>query len=1086
MPLDLSVFEDALRVLGEKRASAFTSLTGSSGALFFSLIKSPCLLLCSSEESATEFCSDTLFWSKLLEKEPPLLIPSPGDPQRMKGLVNLYNYLLNSSIKEGRSGKFITSVNSALSPLWNRNEFPVYSITKGVMIDRDVIVQNLMRQGYHIVPVVTGEGEMSIRGGILDIFPPDEEHPVRIEFFGDEIESVRFFDIDTQLSVKEINDIQVCPDREPEEGPNLLELLSDTALLILNEPDDISRQWPEVKEMVRGVVIARSMGDEAISENGIASPPARNDSAFSPQRIISFTSLPLHGEGFHFPVSSPAGLGILPEERKSIEDFVGKVIELRKQYFILMACSSEGQAKRLKELFFDRDTDSPILSAGVVRKDKRSPVITIGELSRGFAFGDVLVLADREVFGQRPSFRPAKKSRVSALISSIEDFKEGDYLVHTEHGIGRFLGLKKERIEDYEGDFITIEYVGGDRLYVPLEHIDTIQKYHAPEGVRPKTDRLGGRTWEKTKQRVKQKIRDMAEKLLAIYARRSTAKGFAFSADTELHREFDTFFPYEETPDQITSISEIKRDMENHVPMDRLLCGDVGYGKTEVVMRACFKAVYDSKQVAVLVPTTILAEQHYETFTARFSAFPVRIDFLSRFKSKAEQKETLRSLAEGGIDIIIGTHRLLAKDVSFYDLGLLVVDEEHKFGVAHKEKVKALSENVDVLSLSATPIPRTLHMALSGIRAMSTIETPPEERLAVKSMVTRFNPAVIKDALEKEIGRGGQVFFVHNRIQDIYKIGNFLRELVPDSKIGVAHGQMHEKDLERVMRDFFHKERNVLVSTAIIGAGLDIPSANTIIINRADRFGLADLYQLRGRVGRSNIKAYAYFVIPGEDIITEDARKKLQAIQELGYLGAGFRLALKDLEIRGAGNLLGAEQSGHIEAVGFDMYMEMLETAVAELKGEKIEPKIEPVIDLKITAVIPEEYIENPDLRLSVYRKIASAKDVKSLGRLLDELKDRFGPPPEKTKRLLEIMELKLLAKKHLITRMQNILGKVQIVFAPDTPVSSQQIFSLYDTRKKTLKFLPEGGVELDLRGKGWKDIFNEVKRVMEELEGAA
>jgi len=524
--------------------------------------------------------------------------------------------------------------------------------------------------------------------------------------------------------------------------------------------------------------------------------------------------------------------------------------------------------------------------------------------------------------------------------------------------------------------------------------------------------------------------------------------------------------------------------MESPIPMDRLLCGDVGYGKTEVVMRACFKAAYDAKQAAVLVPTTILAEQHYETFSARFSAFPIRIDYLSRFKNRAEQKQTLKALAEGNIDIIIGTHRLLAKDVSFFNLGLLVVDEEHKFGVTHKEKLKAMSERIDVLTLSATPIPRTLHMALSGIRGMSVIETPPEDRLAVKSTVSRFNPVTIKDALQKELDRNGQAFFVHNRIQDIYKIGNFLRELVPDAKIGVAHGQMNEKELEHVMRAFFHKETNVLVSTAIISSGLDIPSANTIIIDRADKFGLADLYQLRGRVGRSNVKAYAYFLIPGEDIITEEARKKLQAVQELGYLGAGFRLALKDLEIRGAGNLLGGEQSGHIEAVGFDMYMEMLEAAVAELKGEKIEPKTEPVIDLKIVAVISEDYIEDPDLRLSIYRKIASAKNLKSLEGLLGELKDRFGPPPEKTKRLIEIMELKMLAKKYAITRIQNITGRIQIMFAPDTPVVSEQIFSLYNNRKKILRFLPEGGFELDLRGKSWKDLFKEIKKVMGELEG--
>ena len=831
--------------------------------------------------------------------------------------------------------------------------------------------------------------------------------------------------------------------------------------MIFNEPDDIKRHWP-------GVEYAGTSGPSLLGNRS----------------FLSLTSLPLQDSGFHLPVNSVAGLGIVPEERKNIEDFVERIIELRKQYFILMICSSEGQAKRLKELFFDHDSDVPILSPESVLKDTRSPVIIIGELSKGFSYHGALILAESDIFGKRPSFKHSKKSRVSSLISSIEDFREGDYLVHAEHGIGRFLGLKKQKIEDYEGDFIVIEYLEGARLYVPLEHINTVQKYHAPENVRPKTDRLGGKTWEKTKQRVKQKVRDMAEKLLAIYAKRSAAEGYVFSEDTELHREFDGFFPYEETPDQLTSISEIKRDMESPVPMDRLLCGDVGYGKTEIVMRACFKAAYDSKQAAVLVPTTILAEQHYETFTARFSAFPIRIDYLSRFKNRAEQKQTLKALAEGNIDIIIGTHRLLAKDVSFFNLGLLVVDEEHKFGVTHKEKLKAMSERIDVLTLSATPIPRTLHMALSGIRGMSVIETPPEDRLAVRSIVSRFNPAAIKDALQKELDRNGQAFFVHNRIHDIYKIGNFLRELVPDAKIGVAHGQMNEKELEHVMRAFFHKEINVLVSTAIISSGLDIPSANTIIIDRADKFGLADLYQLRGRVGRSNIKAYAYFLIPGEDIITGEARKKLQAVQELGYLGAGFRLALKDLEIRGAGNLLGGEQSGHIEAVGFDMYMEMLETAVAELKGEKIEPKTEPVIDLKIVAVIPDDYIEDPDLRLSIYRKIASAKNLKSLEGLLEELKDRFGPPPEKTKRLLEIMELKMLAKKYAIMRIQNITGRIQIMFAPDTPVVSEQIFSLYNTRKKVLRFLPEGGFELDLRGKAWRDVFKEIKKVMAELEG--
>ncbi|MBI5664534.1 MAG: transcription-repair coupling factor [Nitrospirae bacterium] len=1041
MPFDLAIFKEAAKALEEEKSDTFTSLYGSSASLLFSVLSPACLLLCTSEETAMELYSDTMFWSKLLEVDPPVLIQPEGSPERLKGITGLYT---------SHRGKIIASVEAARSSLWQSKDFPLLGMSKAEGADRDEVIRELYGMGYISVPVVSTPGEISIRGGILDIFSPDSEYPVRVEFFGDEIESLRFFDVDTQLSVKEIEEVWICPAMEPEEGPDLIALLHDRRL-ILYEPDDIRRHYPGLDEL---------LGD---------------------RKTVSFTALPLEGEGHNCRVSSIGGLGLLRDERKTVEDFISQVNLLRKTYFIVMVCSSEGQAKRLKDLFAEQNSDVA-LSGNHILNETYSPLMTIGELNAGFAYQDVIVLAGTDIFGRRPAFKSIKKSKVSALISSIEDFKEGDYLVHVEHGIGKFLGIRKERIGGYEDDFITIEYLGGDKLFVPLERINCIQKFHAPENVHPKVDRMGGKTWEKTRQKVQKKIKDMAENLLKIYAGRTAAEGIAFSEDTELHREFDGFFAYEETPDQLTSINEIKRDMEQPVPMDRLLCGDVGYGKTEVVMRACFKAAYDSKQAAVLVPTTILAEQHYETFTSRFSAFPIKIDFLSRFKSREEQKQTLKSLAEGGVDIIIGTHKLLGKEVRFFDLGLLVIDEEHKFGVAHKEKMKSLKSNVDVLTLSATPIPRTLHMALSGIRGMSTIETPPEDRLAVKSMVARFTPTIIKEALQHELDRGGQAFFVHNRIHDIYETANFLRVLVPGAKIGVAHGQMNEKELEAVMHKFFHKETNVLVSTAIIGSGLDIPSANTIIINRADRFGLADLYQLRGRVGRSNVRAYAYFLIPGEDMITEQARKKLQAIQELGYLGAGFRLALKDLEIRGAGNLLGAEQSGHIEAVGFDMYMEMLESAVSELKGEKTTPAIESILDFKVTAIVSEKYIEDPETRLSIYRKIASAKDVKSLKRLLDELKDRFGPPPEETERLIQIMELKVMAMKLLITKIENISGKIKMLFAPETAVVPQQLFDLHTTRKGRIKFLPEGGIELNLTGKPWDKIFSELTGVMKEL----
>jgi transcription-repair coupling factor (superfamily II helicase) len=1041
MPIDFSSLHKAAAMAEEGSAGTFTSLTGSSGALLFSLLRFPCLALCSSEEKADEFYSDTLFWSSFFSKAPPVLIPSEGHPDRLTHLSNLYASLPDN---------VVASVDASLPSLWSQESFPVLALSKGGSIDRDRFIHDLHRHGYMSAPVVSGQGEISVRGGIIDIFAPDSKDPVRVELFGDAVESLRFFDIDTQLSTEEIEDFRISPVIEPEDGPNLMGLLPDRTVVLV-EPDDINRHHPEFERML------------------------------ADRNRIQFTALPLEGEGVRCKVDGIAGLGLLRDERKSVQEFVKTAIVLRKKYFLFMACSSQGQAKRLKELFLEQESDAPILGSTEIN-EQYSAVITVGALSRGFKCGSTVLLTERDIFGERPAYKPIKKSRVSNLISSIEDFKKGDYLVHAEHGIGRFLGIKKERMEDYEGDFITIEYLGGDRLFVPLDRMNYIQKYHAPENITPKVDRLGGRTWQRTRQKVKKKIRDMAERLIKIYAGRTAATGNAFSEDSELHREFDGFFPYEETPDQISSINEIKRDMEQAVPMDRLLCGDVGYGKTEVVMRACFKAVYDGKQVAVLVPTTILAEQHYETFVSRFSAFPVRIDFLSRFKTSAQQKQTLKKLNNSEIDIVIGTHRLLGKDVLFHDLGLLVIDEEHKFGVTHKEKIKALKSNVDVLTLSATPIPRTLHMALSGIRGMSTIETPPEDRLAVQSRVARFRPTLIQEALQKEFYRGGQAFFVHNRVQDIYKMATFLAGLLPEGRFGVAHGQMKEKELETVMKKFFHKEIDVLVSTSIIGSGLDIPSANTIIINRADRFGLADLYQLRGRVGRSNVIAYAFFLIPGEDIISEEARKKLAAIQELGYLGAGFRLALKDLEIRGAGNLLGGEQSGHIEAVGFDMYMEMLETAVAELKGEKTAPKIDPEIDLKVTAGIPEEYIEDPDLRLSIYRRIAMTKDRSSLRTMRDELRDRFGQTPEKTERLLEIMQLKVTAVSLCITKIQNIAGKIRVFFAPETPVSAEKIFALHTTRKSRLKFLPEGGIELDLRGRQWNDILGELMGVMEEL----
>ncbi len=558
-----------------------------------------------------------------------------------------------------------------------------------------------------------------------------------------------------------------------------------------------------------------------------------------------------------------------------------------------------------------------------------------------------------------------------------------------------------------------------------------------------------------------------------------------FSPDTDLHREFDSFFAYEETPDQMKAIEEIKRDMECDRPMDRLLCGDVGYGKTEVAMRAAFKAVFDHRQVAVLVPTTILAEQHFRTFSERFSAFPVAIDFISRFKNRKEINDVLKRLGQGQIDIIIGTHGLLAKGVVFSRPGLLIVDEEHKFGVGQKERIKEMSRTIDVLNLTATPIPRTLHMALSGIRDISVIETPPEDRMAIRSLVSVFDDTLIRDAITHELNRSGQVFFVHNRISDIFRIADHLGQLVPDARIGVAHGQMPERELETVMHRFFSGQVSVLVSTAIIGSGLDIPSANTIIVNRADHMGLADLYQLRGRVGRSSVKGYAYLLAPPESVLTEDARKRLQAVQEMSYLGAGFRLAMKDMEIRGSGDIFSAEQSGHIHEVGFDLYIEMLEQAVAEAKGIETREVIDTVVDLKVSALIPAEYIEDISIRLSFYRRIASLLTGEEIEGVRTELQDRFGAPPEEVENLLKVMIIKILGRELMVLKVSEADGRLKLVFSPETPVQPQHIIALQGARPGKIKLLPDG-FELSTGKNGFDGVFTDLHEVLEELLIAA
>lgn len=1036
--MDFTPFLDKIKSIPS--SSRIYNLGGSSMALFLAIQEKPFIMVESTEETAEALYRNILFFRSVLhlhETNSIFFLPEPDGPDVCgKRAESAYRFRDGDSV--------VTSNDAAKAPLCGMSELKssVLILKPHLEISRDVLEQKLVHLGYKQVPIVVEHGEFSRRGWLFDIFPSTGENPLRVEFFGDVIETIKMFDVSTQKSIRKIEEFTVLPSAEHSEASNIFTVFEGL--------------------------------------NFFYSDSIHHLCDF-PQGAVVLSKFSFAGEGIDAGLLTLAGYGIYHNERKSIYELPDAVKALTKDNRVVMVAASKGQAERLRDIFMNNDVIAPLVAKENIAEYEGNMSITVGDLSSGFFISGFLILTEKEIFGERPAFRPIKKSKVSGLLISLDDLSAGDFIVHRDHGIGKFTGLVRQTIEGYEGDLMVLEYSGGDRLYLPLYGIERISKYHAEEGIVPKIDRLGGKTWQKTKEKASKRIKEMAEKLLKLYAERQVSRGFSFSADSELHSEFDNFFLYDETPDQITTIEEIKAAMESEEPMDRLLCGDVGYGKTEVAMRAAFKAVYDNRQVAVLVPTTLLCDQHYRTFSQRFSAFPVTVDYLSRFKSKKEQTETIRRAAKGEIDILIGTHTLLRKDIGFHNLGLLIIDEEHRFGVAQKEKIKEIKKGVDVLTLSATPIPRTLNMALSGIRGMSLIETPPEERLAVKGVVSAFNDELIRNAIEREIERGGQVYFVHNRINDIEKVFSHVKQLVPDARISIAHGQMHERELERVMQGFINKEIDVLVSTTIIGSGLDIPDANTIIINRADMIGLADLYQLKGRVGRSNVRAYAYFLIPGEDILTDEAKKRLQAIQDMSYLGAGFRLAVKDLEIRGTGNLLGHEQSGHIHAVGFDMYIEMLESAVSELRGIKTEEEIEPRISLKVSAFIPEEFIEDVTLRLSVYRKIASAKNHEDLDALIEELNDRFGHMPLEVQNLFDVMKLKIMAKKLLITDITDMSGRVHVTFSKNTQVSGEKILGLYNIIGKRVRFLQDG-FEIDVKNLMWDETYKITKEALEKL----
>ncbi|MGJ9460226.1 transcription-repair coupling factor [Oceanobacillus sp. CF4.6] len=979
-----------------------------------------------------------------------------------------------------KSGILIAPVAALKRILPPQNYWSNYQLrfTNGEEIAIDSYLTSLVDMGYERASMVTTPGEFSRRGGIIDIYPITEQHPIRIELFDEEIDSIRYFDAETQRSLDKVDKVIIGPatellltDEDILAASTRLEEALAASLKKMKATDakeklvevmehDISRfkNLERFQEMYKyigflysepaslldylatdGLIILDEMSRVQETATNLDTEEAEwysnllesghmvRNSRFSldwntvietmkHQRIYMSVFLR------HIPNTQPEN--IINLSSRVMQEFHGQMHlfknELKRwekgEFSVVILAPNKKRADKIHSILADYDIDATITKSLVLPVDM--PTIAVGNITNGIELPmhKLAVITENELFKKR-SKRPRKQQQKisnAERIKSYQELKIGDYVVHANHGVGKYLGIETLELNDLHKDYMLIKYSGDDKLFVPIDQIDLVQKFVGSEGKEPKLYKLGGSEWTKVKRKVQSSVEDIADELIKLYAEREAKKGFAFSEDTEMQSEFEASFPYQETEDQLRCIEEIKQDMERERPMDRLLCGDVGYGKTEVAIRAAFKAIADGKQVAILVPTTILAQQHFETIRERFQDHAINIGLLSRFRTKKQQTDTLNGLRKGTVDIVIGTHRILSKDVEYRDLGLLVVDEEQRFGVKHKEKIKQLKTNVDVLTLTATPIPRTLHMSMLGVRDLSVIETPPENRFPIQTYVMEYNPIFIRESIEREMARGGQVFFLYNRVESIDKVARDLGMLVDDARIAVAHGQMNETELESVIFGFLEGEYDVLVSTTIIETGVDIPNVNTLIVNNADRMGLSQLYQLRGRVGRSNRVAYAYFTYQKDKVLTEVAEKRLQAIKEFTELGSGFKIAMRDLSIRGAGNLLGAQQHGFIDSVGFDMYSQMLTEAIdARKAGKNLEEMMpfEPELALILDAYIPDAYISDEKQKIDIYKQFQGMTLKEDIEELKDELMDRFGDYPKEVDNLFTVSSLKIYAK---------------------------------------------------------------------------
>jgi transcription-repair coupling factor (superfamily II helicase) len=1043
-------------------------------------------------------------------------------------------------IASGAASVVLVPVMAAATRLRSANFYSdlARTVRRGETVDANALVQHLNSVGYNPTDVVEMPGEYALRGGILDVYSPEADRPLRIELFGDEVESIRKFEPSTQRSSSPADEAVLLPLSETPIGEDLLGAiharlsgkritgseeiveqavrsggvtvfpgwefyasvagvtgtvfdLLPNAICIADEPEALKSEFDSVWTRIQDAHERSGVGNLVRPEelyvppdpwwSRVQSLPGGNIEHLGVTRADNSEVVELHSQ------PSPRFHGSIPNMLEEVKK------QLSGNRRVVVAAPNTGELERLADFFVEygvsfrlgsrtRGGESYADETAYFAGEVLTTTLVKAYIPDGFILPDagLVVLGTRDLFDESESVvaRPQRqKSKTSAFLSDFRDLQVGDYVVHVEHGIGQYQGLKEINQGDGNAEFMLLEYADAARLYVPLTRLDLVQKYRSAEGVKPALSHLGSAIWAKTKARVRKAMKDMTEELLKLYAQRKAAQGHAFAPDNQWIREFEDAFEYSETEDQDQAIQDVKRDMESQQPMDRLLCGDVGYGKTEVAMRAAFKAINDNRQVAVLAPTTVLAFQHFETFKQRFAAFPVSTEMISRFRSTKQQKEILARVEAGKIDILIGTHRLLSKDVKFADLGLLIVDEEQRFGVRHKERLKQMRKEVDVLTMSATPIPRTLHMSMVGLRDMSIIETPPKDRIAIQTVVASWDDKLIRSAFEQELERGGQVYFVHNRVDTIWEIAAKLQDMVPRARILVGHGQMSEGELEKVMLQFMRHEADLLLATTIIENGLDIPLCNTILINRAERFGLSELYQLRGRVGRSNRRAYAYLLIPADLELTPLARRRLAALKEFSDLGAGFKIAALDLELRGAGNLLGGEQSGHIEAVGFDLYTQMLEQAVREIKGEA-EPQPQAQINLGLNIRIAASYIPEENQRLRVYKKIAGVESERQLTEVEGELRDRYGEPPAPVEQLLQYAALRIQALQAGVVSIERKRDLITVKFRADAPIDSGKLASFVSSQRGS-QFLPDGTLKFQAKALGAKELLEQLQGLL-------